>query len=82
MSREQAAAIARSLRDSPFDPGGDAVQQRVLFARLMAARPRPAGVVTRELRLGGTPLPCSWAPDKGSGAWESGGAGMALCPLQ
>ena len=55
MSREQAAAIAQSLRDSPFDPGGDAVEQRVLFARLMATRPRPAGVVTSELRLGGTP---------------------------
>jgi acetyl esterase/lipase len=55
MSREQAAAIAQSLRDSPFDPGGDAVEQRVLFARLMATRPSPAGVVTSELRLGGTP---------------------------
>ena len=55
MSREQAAAIAQSLRDSPFDPGGDVVEQRVLFARLMATRPRPAGVVTSELRLGGTP---------------------------
>jgi monoterpene epsilon-lactone hydrolase len=55
MSREQAAAIAQSLRDSPFDPAGDAVEQRVLFARLMATRPRPAGVVTSELRLGGTP---------------------------
>jgi monoterpene epsilon-lactone hydrolase len=55
MSREQAAAIARSLRDSPFDPGGDAVEQRVLFARLMATRPGPAGVVTSEFRLGGTP---------------------------
>src|SRR5580704_10744065 len=55
MSREQAAAIAQSLRDSPFDPGGDAVEQRVLFACLMATRPRPAGVVTSELRLGGTP---------------------------
>jgi monoterpene epsilon-lactone hydrolase len=55
VSREQAAAIAQSLRDSPFDPGGDAVEQRVLFARLMATRPRPAGVVTSELRLGGTP---------------------------
>src|SRR5580704_3738035 len=55
VSREQAAAIAQSLRDSPFDPGGDAVAQRVLFARLMATRPSPAGVVTSELRLGGTP---------------------------
>lgn len=55
MSREQAAAIAQSLRDSPFDPGGDAVEQRVLFARLMATRPRPADVVTSALRLGGTP---------------------------
>ena len=42
MSREQAAAIAQSLRHSPFDPAGDAVEQRVLFARLMATRPRPA----------------------------------------
>jgi epsilon-lactone hydrolase len=55
MSREQEDAIARSLRDSPFDPGGDAVEQRVLFARLMATRPRPAGVVTSEQRLGDTP---------------------------
>ena len=55
MSREQEDAIARSLRDSPFDPGGDAVEQRMLFARLMATRPRPAGVVTSELRLGDTP---------------------------
>jgi acetyl esterase/lipase len=31
------------------------MEQRVLFARLMATRPRPAGVVTSELRLGGTP---------------------------
>jgi hypothetical protein len=51
MSREQAAAIAQSLRDSPFSPGGDAVEQRALFANLMASRPRPAGVVTSELRL-------------------------------
>jgi epsilon-lactone hydrolase len=55
MSRERAAVIAQSLRDSPFDPGGDAVEQRALFARLMASRPRPADVVTSELRLGGTP---------------------------
>lgn len=55
MSKEQEDAIVRSLRDSPFDPGGAAVEQRVLFARLMATRPRPAGVVTSELQLGDTP---------------------------
>jgi len=55
MSREQAEAIARTLRDSPLDVGGEAVEQRALFAQLMASRPRPADLVTENIRLGNTP---------------------------
>ena len=52
MSKEQAETIAQMLRDSPFDAGGDAQEQRVLFARLMASRPRPTNIITSEIRLG------------------------------
>jgi acetyl esterase/lipase len=55
MSREQAEAIARTLRDSPLDAGGEAVDQRARFTQLMASRPRPAELVTDDIRLGGTP---------------------------
>jgi acetyl esterase/lipase len=55
MSREQAEAIARTLRDSPLDTGGEAVAQRALFAQLMASRPRPADLVVDDIRLGDTP---------------------------
>jgi len=69
MSREQAAAIAQSLRDSPFDPGGDVVEQRVLFARLMATRP-PAcrgNLAAARRRLGASAVPRRQAGAKPAG---------------
>jgi acetyl esterase/lipase len=55
MSREQAEAIAQTLRESPLDVGGEAAEQRALFAQLMASRPRPADLVCENIRLGDTP---------------------------
>jgi acetyl esterase/lipase len=55
MSREQREAVAQLLREGPLDIGGDVYEQRVIFERMMTARPLPADVSTRQDTLAGLP---------------------------
>jgi acetyl esterase/lipase len=56
MSREQREAVESLLRDGPLDMGGEASGQRVIFERMMAARPLAADVTIRQDTLGGVPV--------------------------
>ncbi|WP_449373716.1 alpha/beta hydrolase fold domain-containing protein [Arthrobacter psychrolactophilus] len=56
MSRAQAQAVERLLREGPLDLGGDLAEQRPLLDRLMMAHPLPPEVRTTEDELGGVPV--------------------------
>lgn len=56
MSREQAAALTRLLREGPLDLGGDLAEQRPLLQRLMTAHPLPSDVRTYQGESAGVPV--------------------------
>lgn len=56
MSRAQAQAVERLLREGPLDLGGDLAEQRPLLDTLMMAYPLPPEVHTTDDVLGGVPV--------------------------
>jgi acetyl esterase/lipase len=56
MSKEQREALDTLLRNGPLDVGGDHVQQREVFTRMLTSRPLPEDVVLTPGRLGEVPV--------------------------
>jgi acetyl esterase/lipase len=56
MSKEQRDALDTRLRDGPLDIGGDHLEQRAVFARMLTSRPLPGDVVLTPHTLGGVPV--------------------------
>jgi epsilon-lactone hydrolase len=55
MSKEQRDTLDTLLRDSPLDIGGDHLEQREVFARMLTAKPLPGDVALTPRALGGVP---------------------------
>ena len=55
MSQQQRDAVNKMMADLPLDVGGDAVEQRAVFERMMTAQPLPDDVTTSSGNLGGIP---------------------------
>ena len=56
MSQEQRDALDGMLREGPLDLGGDVLEQRPIFEKMMAAAPPPDDVETSSRTLGGVPV--------------------------
>ena len=56
MSKEQREALDSLLRNGPLDIGGDPVQQREVFTRMLTSRSLPGDVILTPARLGGVPV--------------------------
>lgn len=56
MSKEQREALDTLFRNGPLDIGGDHVQQREIFTRMLTSRPLPEDVVLTPGRLGDIPV--------------------------
>lgn len=56
MSVQQRQALDSLLRGSPFDIGGDLVEQRALFHEMIASAPLPEGVFAARGELGPVPV--------------------------
>jgi monoterpene epsilon-lactone hydrolase len=56
VSRSEAEAIEKLLREGPLDLGGSLAEQRPLLDALMTSHPLPAGTVTTSEDLGGVPV--------------------------
>ena len=56
MSRAQADALSRMLREGPLDLGGDPAVQRPLLDGLLTAHPLPDDIRTTEGMLSGVPV--------------------------
>jgi epsilon-lactone hydrolase len=56
MTQEQRDALDRMLREGPLDLGGDVLEQRPIFEKMMAATPPPDDVQTSSRTLGGIPV--------------------------
>ncbi|MET7353679.1 alpha/beta hydrolase fold domain-containing protein [Streptomyces mirabilis] len=56
MSKEQREALDTLFRNGPLDIGGDHVQQREIFTRMLTSRPLPEDVVLTPGRLGEIPV--------------------------
>ena len=55
MSQQQRIAVNQMMAEFPLDLGGDAIEQRAVFERMMTARPLPDDVTTTSGSLGGVP---------------------------
>lgn len=76
MSQQQRDAVNRMMADFPLDVGGDAVEQRAVFERMMTARPLPDDVLTTDGSLGAVPTLDITTPGTRSDAvllWFHGG---------
>jgi epsilon-lactone hydrolase len=56
MRKEQREALDTLLRDGRLDIGGDHLEQRAVFARMLTSRPLPGDVVLTPRALGGVPV--------------------------
>ncbi|MFE3502291.1 alpha/beta hydrolase fold domain-containing protein [Kitasatospora sp. NPDC059160] len=56
MSREQRDALDTMFRTGPLDIGGDHLEQREVFTRMLTSRPLPEDVVLTPGSLGGVPV--------------------------
>ena len=56
MSKEQRDALDQLTRHSPLDLGGDVMEQRAIFEKMIASIPLPGDVVTTQGSLGGIPV--------------------------
>jgi epsilon-lactone hydrolase len=56
MSQEQREALDTLFRNGPLDIGGDYLQQREVFTRMLTSRPLPDDVVLTPGNLGGVPV--------------------------
>ena len=56
MSQQQKDALKEIIRNAPLDIGGDAVEQRANFEKLLSARPLADDVTTTPGELGGVPV--------------------------
>jgi acetyl esterase/lipase len=56
MSKQQRETIDRTLRDAPFDLGGDVLVQRPLLEQMLTAHPLAHDVRTTSGELGGVPV--------------------------
>jgi acetyl esterase/lipase len=56
MSKKQREALDTLLRNGPLDIGGDPVQQREVFTRMLTSQPLPDDVILTPARLGGVPV--------------------------
>jgi acetyl esterase/lipase len=56
MSKEQREALDTLFRNGPLDIGGDYLQQREVFTRMLTSRPLPADVVLTPGALGDVPV--------------------------
>jgi epsilon-lactone hydrolase len=55
MSQEQRDAVNKLMAESPLDVGGDAIEQRAVFERMMTAQPLPDDVTMTNGSLGEVP---------------------------
>jgi epsilon-lactone hydrolase len=53
MSQQQRIAVNQMMAEFPLDLGGDAIEQRAVFERMMTARPLPDDVTATSGSLGG-----------------------------
>jgi acetyl esterase/lipase len=56
MTKQQREALDTLLRDGPLDIGGDYLEQREVFARMLTSRPLPRDVVLTPRTLGDVPV--------------------------
>jgi acetyl esterase/lipase len=56
MSQQQKDALKEMIRNAPLDIGGDAIEQRANFEKMLAARPLADDVRTNPGELGGVPV--------------------------
>ena len=56
MSQQQKDALEELIRNAPLDIGGDAIEQRANFEKMLAARPLADDVSTTPGELGGVPV--------------------------
>jgi hypothetical protein len=55
MSQQQRDSLNQMMADFPLDVGGDAVEKRDVFERMMTAKPSPDDVTTTSGSPGGVP---------------------------
>jgi acetyl esterase/lipase len=56
MSQQQKDALKEMIREAPLDIGGDVIEQRANFERMLSARPLADDVSTTPGELGGVPV--------------------------
>jgi hypothetical protein len=56
MSQQQKDALKEMIRNAPLDIGGDVIEQRANFEKMLAARPLADDVSTTPGELGGVPV--------------------------
>ncbi|MFI1769614.1 alpha/beta hydrolase fold domain-containing protein [Streptomyces sp. NPDC020800] len=76
MSKEQREALDTLFRTGPLEVGGDHLQQREVFTRMLTSRPLPDDVILTPGSLGGVPvleIGIDGAAPKGTLLWFHGG---------
>ncbi|KUN03584.1 alpha/beta hydrolase [Streptomyces yokosukanensis] len=76
MSREQRKALDTLFRTGPLEIGGDHLQQRAVFTRMLTSRPLPNDVILTPGSLGGVPvleIGIDGVAPKGTLLWFHGG---------
>src|ERR1700685_3772793 len=56
MSQQQKDALEEMIRNAPLDIGGDAIEQRANFEKMLSAQPLADDVSTTAGELGGVPV--------------------------
>jgi len=76
MTQQQREALDTLFRNGPLDIGGDFLEQREVFTRMLTSRPLPSDVVLTPGTLGGVPvleIGIDGVPPEGTLLWFHGG---------